>query len=285
MAPVTQNEKAQVLRDLHTAGPVLVLPNIWDPLGARVLAHHGFPAVATASAAISASLGYVDGEVIGREAMLAAVTRICGVVEVPVSADMEAGYGTTLAELTETTELLIETGAVGLNIEDSYGADHSLRPLSDQCERIAQVRATGSAQGVDLVINARVDTYLSEQYEDPEARLAETVARARSYLEAGADCIYPIGPGDAATLKQLRAGIAAPLNALATPDAVSLAEMAAIGINRVSYGPFIFRSCLHRFIQIISGLSHGQDDVYFGQEILSRDETARYLERQRENWA
>jgi 2-methylisocitrate lyase-like PEP mutase family enzyme len=279
---MTQRKKAQALRDLHNADKLLVLPNIWDPIGARVLAHQGYPAVATASAAISASLGFVDGEVIGRDAMLAAVARICRVIDVPVTADMETGYGATLAEVAESTERLIATGAVGLNIEDSLGEGHSLRPVADQCERIAQVRATASALGVDLVINARVDTFLCDQFGDTEARLTETVTRARAYLEAGADCIYPIGPGDRPTLTTLRAEIVAPLNALAKPDAVSLAEMTAIGINRVSFGPFIFRSCLHRFARITDDLSRGQDYAYFGEEMLSQIETAKFLCKQGE---
>ena len=234
MTTAEQRRKARTLRDLHSDHAVLVLPNVWNPIGARVLASKGYPAVATASAAISSALGLEDGEKIGRQTMLEIVARISRAVAVPVTADMESGYGASLAELEDTTRRLLDTGAVGLNIEDSLEEGGPLRLADEQAERIATVRETAAAQGIDLVINARVDSFLSDRFGDPEERIEEAVARAEVYGRAGADCIYPIGPGDAETLTVLRSRIDLPLNALATPAAAPLDRMAAIGIDRVS---------------------------------------------------
>ena len=184
-----------------------------------MLASKSYPAVATASAAISASLGFEDGEKITRRTMLEVVHRISRAVAIPVTADMESGYGASVAELDETTRCLIETGAVGLNIEDSLEEGGPLRRAGEQAERIAAVRETAAARGLDLVVNARVDTFLSDMFDQREERIEEAVARAEVYRRAGADCIYPIGPGDAETLTVLRSRIMLPLNALARPDA------------------------------------------------------------------
>ena len=283
MTTAEQRRKARTLRDLHSGPDLLLLPNVWDPIGARVLAFKSYPAVATASAAISASLGFEDGEKITRRTMLEVVHRISRAVAVPVTADMESGYGASVAELDETTRCLIETGAVGLNIEDSLEEGGPLRHAGEQAERIAAVREAAAARGLDLVINARVDTFLSDMFDQREERIEEAVARAEVYRRAGADCIYPIGPGDAETLTVLRSRITLPLNALATPDAAPLGTMAAIGINRVSFGPFIFRSCLRKFADIADTLSRSAGYECFGREMMPGSEAAAYLTPERED--
>ena len=277
MTTTEQCRKASALRELHSDQSVLVLPNVWDPIGARILASKGYPAVATASAAISSALGFEDGEKVRRQTMLEAVARISRSVAVPVTADMETGYGTSLTELEDTIRGLLDTGAVGLNIEDSLEEGGPLRPVDEQAERIATVRETAAAQGLDLVINARVDAFLSDGFGQAEERIEETVTRAEAYGKAGADCIYPIGPGDAETLTVLRSRITLPLNALATPDAVPLKRMAAIGINRVSFGPFIFRSCLRKFADIAEALSRSAGYECFGRELMTGSEASLYL--------
>lgn len=276
MTTSAQRRKARTLRDLHS-GSLLVLPNVWDPIGARVLASKQYPAVATASAAISSSLGFEDGEKLTRRTMLTVIQRISGAVPIPVTADMEAGYGASVTELEDTTRRLIDTGAVGLNIEDSLDEGGALRPVDEQAERIATVRQVAARQGLDLVINARVDAFLSGGFANADERVEEAVTRADAYGRAGADCIYPIGPGDAETLAVLRSRIALPLNALATPRAAPLRTMAEIGINRVSFGPFIFRSCLRRFVDIADALSRFDGYECFGREMMTRSEAAAYL--------
>ena len=274
--------RAEALRALHATPPLLVLPNVWDPIGARVLEAKGFPAVATASAAISSSLGRLDGERISRTTMLQVVAGIAEAVDVPVTADLEGGYADTLDELAEAIRELVRTGAVGLNLEDSRGQEVLLRPVEEQAERIATVRETAREIGVPLVVNARVDVFLAPGDASAGERFEQAAARAAAYRRAGADCIYPIGPADAETLAALRARIEGPLNALATPDAAPLPTLAAIGVNRVSFGPLLFRSCLRKFADIVDALARGDGYGCFGDEMLTRAEVAAYLREARE---
>jgi 2-methylisocitrate lyase-like PEP mutase family enzyme len=249
---------------------------VWDPIGARVLAAKGYPAVATASAAVSASLGYQDGEKIKRSTLIDLIGRIARSVDVPVTADIETGYGESLSELEETAQQVIVSGVVGVNIEDSLEKSGSLRTIADQCQRISTLRQTADRQGVHLVINARVDSFVSSSFANGNQALEEAEIRARSYAAAGADCIYPIGPGDEATVRRLRERIDAPINILASPAAAPLAVLRAIGINRVSFGPLLFRSCLRKFVDIVEGLRATGDYASLGN-IMSRGEVAEYL--------
>jgi 2-methylisocitrate lyase-like PEP mutase family enzyme len=269
--------KARALLELHSADRLLVLPNVWDPIGARVLASKGYPAVATASAAVSASLGFQDGERITGRTMLEVVSRISRAVEVPVAADMEAGYGATEGDLADTIQGLLDAGAVGVNLEDSVGAEGLLRSPDQQAGRIARAREVAAGRGVHLVINARIDSFFSDRLDTMEERIEDAVARAEIYARAGADCIYPIGPGDETTLTALRRRIALPMNALATPAAVPLDGMARIGINRVTFGPFLFRSCLRKFADIADDLAAMGGYESCGREMMSRSEVAAYL--------
>ena len=212
-----QKRKAEALLSLHRRGDALVLINVWDPIGARILEKKGYHAVATASNALSASLGYQDGEKIRRSTAIDLIARVARSVAIPVTADIEMGYGKSLAELEETVEKVIGSEAVGLNLEDSLKTKgrRTLRALEEQCQRIAKVRQVAEGKGVPLVINARVDAYFC--LSTKEDATEEAVARAKSYSEAGADCIYPIGPGDEATTRILRGRIKAPINILASP--------------------------------------------------------------------
>ncbi|MGW5040480.1 isocitrate lyase/PEP mutase family protein [Streptomyces parvulus] len=205
----------------------LVLPGPWDAASARAFAEAGFPALATPSAGVAASLGYADGRTPAGE-MFAAVARIARAVDVPVSADVEGGYGLAPKELVER---LLEAGAVGCNLEDS--ADGVLKDPAEHAEWLAGVRA---AAGGDLFVNARVDTFV-RGVDDPGA----AIGRAAAYVAAGADCVYPIG-APAAVLPLLRAGIQGPLNVLARPgEGPSPAELGGLGATRVTFGPGLQR--------------------------------------------
>ena len=224
------------LLSLHTQTALLVLPNIWNPIGARVLQAKGYPAVATASAAISASLGYQDGEKLRRSTIIDLIGRIARSVDVPVTADIEAGYGRSTNDLDETINEAIDSGVVGVNIEDSFEQEGVLRPVEEQCQRISVLRQVADHRGIPLVINARVDSFLSSSFGDHEDATEDAVTRAKAYGKAGADCIYPIGPGDEHTVRVLRARIELPINILVTPSAAPLKVLETIGVNRVSFG-------------------------------------------------
>jgi len=226
----TQRAKAELLRELHHEPPVLVLPNAWDVTSAVTFAAlDGCRAIATTSSAIANAHGYPDGEHIPREEMLATVGRIAAAVELPVTADLEAGYG----DAAWTAEAAIEAGAVGLNLEDALG------PVEEHMTRIRVVRAVAEARGVPLVINARTDVFLRG-----DGNVDEAVRRGNAYLEAGADCVYPIMVTEAGAIERLAAEIHGPINVLQRPGVPGIAELEQLGVARVSVGSGLFRAAL-----------------------------------------
>jgi 2-methylisocitrate lyase-like PEP mutase family enzyme len=271
----SQKEKAEALLALHTSGNLLILPNVWNPIGAQILAIKGYPAVATSSSAISASLGYHDGEEIKKSTHFDIIERIARSVDIPVTADIESGYGESLSELEVTAQQVIDSGVAGVNIEDSIADSGALRKIEEQCQRISTFRQVTDHRGIHLVINARIDSYVSSFKNIGEAT-EDAVARAKAYAKAGADCIFPMGPGDEATISVLRNRIESPLNILASPKAVSLSILQGIGVNRVSFGPYIFRSLLRKFEHIANELLTTSDYSCFG-DMLSRAEVGDYL--------
>ncbi|MEU4035970.1 isocitrate lyase/PEP mutase family protein [Streptomyces collinus] len=238
-------DKADLFRALHRARPhgdPLVLPGPWDAASARVFAEAGFPALATPSAGVAACLGYEDGETPADE-MFAAVARIARAVDVPVSADVEGGYGLPPKELVER---LLEAGAVGCNLEDS-GPGGVLRDMRRHADYLAEVRAAAADR---LFVNARVDTFVHGDG-DPE----RAIERAAAYVAAGADCVYPIlAPAD--VLPLLRSGIAGPLNMLARADGdgPSPAVLGELGATRVTFGPGLQRRSAAALREIAAGL-------------------------------
>src|SRR6201995_2010650 len=182
-----QARKAEQLRKLHHGGRILILANAWDVASARVFEEMGFPAIATTSAGIAASLGYADGQLISREEMLDVVGRIARAVHVPVTADLEAGYGPTTEDMTATVKAMAEAGAVGMNLEDVTGSDESTHvDLATQVEKIQAIRRAGESIGVPLVLNARTDICLMP-IGPSETRFERTLERLRAYRKAGAD--------------------------------------------------------------------------------------------------
>lgn len=230
--------RAGLLAALHRGERPLLLANAWDAASARVLERAGFPAVATSSSAVAGSLGYPDGEAAPADEMLAAVARIARAVSVPVTADLEAGYGLPAAELVER---LLEAGAVGCNLEDSDNRSGGLVDAERQAERLAEVRAAAKSSGVGLVINARVDVHL-HQIGTPQQRLTEALRRARRYLEAGADCVFPIMVSDEESIAELVRGAGGPVNVLYHPGTPSLERLAELGVARVSFGGGLHRA-------------------------------------------
>jgi 2-methylisocitrate lyase-like PEP mutase family enzyme len=229
--------KAEVLRALHVAGAPVVLPNAWDAVSARMVVAAGFSAVATSSNATAQILGYDDGEATPVQEVLDATRRIVQAVRVPVTVDFERGYGLAPAELVER---FAATGAVGLHLEDSEPATGQLLSVGEQADFLAAVREAARSLHVDLVINARTDAFL-RRAGTPEEQLAITLERGERYLEAGADCVYPIGVGDPAEIKTLTEGIPGPVNVAYGRGAHSLAELASLGVARITFGPMVQR--------------------------------------------
>ncbi|SCG58312.1 isocitrate lyase/PEP mutase family protein [Micromonospora inositola] len=252
---MTDSRPAAALRALHRPGDPLILPNAWDAGSARAVAAAGFPAVATSSAAVAESLGHADGEATPVAEMLDAVARVVRSVPVPVTADLERGYGLRPAELVER---LLATGAVGCNIEDSDPRTHQLYDAGEQADLLAGIRAAARDAGVDLVLNARVDVHLRAAG-PPEGRLAEAVRRARRYRAAGADCVYPILLADPEQIRALVAEVDAPVNVLARAGMPGPAELAALGVARVSFGSGLYAAARARTVEMLASIRAGDE--------------------------
>lgn len=226
-------DKAQAFHALHE-GSVLTLANAWDVASARIVEDAGAKAVATTSAGVAWSLGAADGNKLGRDLAIDLIRRIAAAVSVPVTADIEGGFADDAPGVAETIRLVIDAGAVGVNLED--GAGPGLLPIEDFAQRVAAARSAADDAGVSLFINARTDVYL-RGIGEPESRLDHAVERAGAYVAAGADGIFVPGVVDAETIKALVAEIDAPLNVMAGPGAPPVPELAALGVARVSVGP------------------------------------------------
>jgi 2-methylisocitrate lyase-like PEP mutase family enzyme len=239
-----QAELARQFLELHHGPKILVLPNAWDVASARLFEDAGFPAIATTSAGVANSLGYADGQKIPREEMLAAVRRIAEAVEVPVTADMEAGFGSTPEEVAGTAQAVIAAGAVGMNLEDgAEGKPDSLADVNLQKEIIQAVLEVIEGAGVPFVLNARTDIFLYG-IGPAETRMARTIERLNAYRAAGAQSLFAPGVKDEETIAQLAREVAGPLNILATVGSPPVAELQRLGVARVSVGSGPMRAAL-----------------------------------------
>ena len=239
-----QTSKAIQFRQLHRGPAVLILPNAWDVASARIFEDAGFPAIATTSAGIAFSLGYPDGQRILREEMLARIGRIARAVQVPVTADIESGYGSTPEEIARTTRELIQAGVVGMNLEDASGRrDQPLIDLQLATEKIRAAREAAMQMQSQIVVNARTEIYLLEGG-NPEADYSEALRRLSAFRDAGADCVFAPGLKDAETIERLVKAVSCPLNILAGVGTLSIPELAKLGVARVSVGSGPMRATL-----------------------------------------
>jgi 2-methylisocitrate lyase-like PEP mutase family enzyme len=239
-----QADKAEQFRKLHRGPHLLVLPNAWDVASARILEELGYPAIATTSAGIAFSLGYPDGQRVSRDQMLEVVARIARAVRVPVTADMEAGYGTSVQDMSETAKALIAAGAIGMNLEDVTGEDETSQVnVALQVQKIQAIRETAFSLGVPLVLNARTDIYLMP-IGPAETRFDRTVERLRAYRQAGADCLFAPGVQDRETIAELVRAVDAPLNILVTLGCPPLRELEKMRVARASAGSSAMRATL-----------------------------------------
>jgi 2-methylisocitrate lyase-like PEP mutase family enzyme len=240
----------RLLRSLHVPGTPLVLPNAWDVASARAVVEAGFRAVATSSSAVADALGYEDGEGAPADEMLGAAARIARAVDVPVTVDAEAGYRMEPAELVER---LAAAGASGCNFEDT---DHSTGAITDtdaHASKLAAIRAAAGADG--LVLNARVDVFLRNRSQPQAELLDEGVARAKAYLAAGADCVYPIFLADEGVLARFVEAAGGPVNILATPAAPPNDRLAALGVARISYGSGLHGRTMAHFAELLASIA------------------------------
>jgi 2-methylisocitrate lyase-like PEP mutase family enzyme len=240
-----QQHFAKQFRQWHQTPPVLVLPNIWDAVSARLVEQCGARAIATSSAALANTLGYADGEHLPLDLLLHMVERITRLADVPVSVDFVRGYGQSAKEVGESVRKVIDAGAVGINIEDGLpDARQPLRDISEQCERIKAARSAADESGIPLVINARTDAFI-RQVDHPEE---QAVKRANAYRAAGADCLFMMGVTDTAKIQTLVKHIDAPINVIAGAASPSVSELEALGVARVSVGSHLHQAALTQVI-------------------------------------
>lgn len=272
MSSTTQIAKAIQFRAFHQGPPLLVLPNVWDAASACIIEQAGFRAIATTSSGVAASLGYRDGQHMSREMMIDAIAHITCVVECPVTADIEAGYGNSFEEVLQTVKAVIMSGAVGINIEDSPKQhEKSLVDIAYQVELIKALRELAITMDMPFVINARVDVFLLAIGE-PESRFEHAVRRANAYLQAGADCIYPIGILDRILIANLVKAIDGPINIMGGPPGPPLLELAQMGVARVSLAGGLMRSVLGHLRAIAQELFESGTYTKMEAEALSGQE-------------
>lgn len=250
--------RAESFRRLHQPGSPLVLVNVWDAASARLVVSNGAAAVATSSGAMAWAAGHQDGRGEAIEGIYDSVARICAAVDdVAVTVDIESGFGTTPAQVAGAVRKVVEAGAVGINLEDRVlPASTTAEPLFDlaaQQVRIRAARAAADALGVALVVNARVDVYLAE-VGVPQDRFRVAAQRGAAYLSAGADCVFVPGVRDGETIGRLVEAVGGPLNVLAVPGTPTVAELAALGVARVSLGSWPFRAVLGHLQLLTQGV-------------------------------
>ena len=263
--------QAGLFRSLHQLDQVLVLPNAWDVISARVFEDCGFPAIGTTSFGIARAHGLKDGANAARECSLEMVRRMTAALAVPLTADLEAGYATSASEVEQTGRAFIEAGAVGFNVED--GQPDPAQPLVEitrHCERIAALKQAGRAMDVPVFVNARTDVFWLEVGK-PSARLEAALRRADAYLAAGADGIFIPGLGDAATIREAVRAIAAPLNLLAGPNTPPVPVLRGLGVKRLSVGSGPMRATLGLLKDIAAELQGAGTYGYLDRALAYHD--------------
>jgi 2-methylisocitrate lyase-like PEP mutase family enzyme len=274
-----QAEKARKFLALHKGPKTLLLPNAWDVASARIFEEAGFPAIATTSAGVANSLGYPDGQHIRPDEMLEVVRRIAEAVSVPVTADMEAGYGQTPEEVAATARGVLEAGAVGMNLEDTIEErPDSLADLNLQKERIRAILEVARSAGIPLVLNARSDVILAGVGE-PATRAQRTIERLEAYREAGAQSLFAPGVKDKETIARLARGVHGPLNILATAGTPPIAELEKIGVARVSLGSGPMRATMGLVARIARQLREEGTYSLFTDGAMTYTEANRLFEK------
>ncbi len=266
-------EKEKQFYQLHHNDNLLVLPNIWNPLGAMLLQDLGYKAVATASASIALSNGYHDGEKIPFNELLLILESIVKSVNIPVTADVESGYAKNNSELKENIKRLIDTGIAGINFEDSKHDEQKLFTKEEQSEKINLIRKTASEMGSSLFINARTDVFIKEKNLSNKEKTAEAIDRGKAYKAAGADCFYPIFLKEKESIITIMKEVSLPVNILMVPGIPDFSTLKEIGLARISLGPGFLKYAINSMKDIAQKLLN-----YEGMEgITSNPITTDYL--------
>ena len=273
-----QKEKAEKFLKFHHDEEILVLLNSWDPGSSKLVEACGYKAVATTSMGIAASLGYADCEIVQLSEVLQIVTGIVKAVQVPVTVDFEAGYGNNVDEIVASVTKLIDTGVVGINIEDSIELSPVLIDEMEFCERIAAIRALSDSLGFHLLINARTDSFYTSQASERE-KLAESIRRGNKYREAGADCIFVQPVWEKETIRTLVKEINAPINILSNPAIgpglpPSVSELQDLGVARLSLGSSLMKATLALIKKIADELSEKGTYTVLSDTMTPRPEAA-----------
>ena len=249
-----QVARAHAFRQMHRSSPALLLPNAWDAVSARLFEEAGFRAVATTSGGLAWSLGYADGEGAPWSEVVAATRRIVRVVHVPVSADIESGFGRTASDVFSNVAEMIAAGVVGINIEDSaLQVKGALRSVEDAAERVRAARRAADEAGVPIVINARTDVFHLNVGNESD-RPAEALRRAKAYHDAGADCIFLFGHPELSVVAELARALEVPVNIVGRPGMPNMSELEKLGIARVSTAGGVAMASLGTVSEIARGL-------------------------------
>ena len=258
-----QPSKGKVLHDLHHNGKLLVLPNVWESLGAAVLENIGYPAIATASGATAFSNGYDDGEKLPFNDLLKILQRIVNSVNVPVTADIESGYARDNATLAENIRRLIGVGVAGINFEDSHHDEQKLISINEQCEKIFLIKKVSTEMGIPLFINARTDVYLKTNNLSEEEKLAQAILRGKAYKDAGADGLYPIFLKEKNAISTIIKEVGLPVNILLLPNIPDFKELKEMGVARLSLGPGLLKVAINAIKNVAEKLLNfdGMNDV------------------------
>lgn len=262
-----QAEKAERFRNQHLAKKLLVLPNIWDLLSAKLVQKTGFESIATASVATALSNGYADGEQIPFQELLKIVKSISSTVDLPLSVDLERGFAGNIQQLKDNIEMLIDHGGIGINIEDSQADHKTLNEIADQCRKIEAVRETAITCGVPIVINARTDIFLLKTEDNA---VIKSIKRCKSFKMAGADCVYPILISGYDDIARFVEEVEMPVNVLLLKPISDLEHLEKIGVARVSLGPYFLNHALTAMKSVAEGLLSNDSSAFFGRELLSR---------------
>lgn len=264
----TQAAKAEKFRAQHFDEKLLILPNIWDAMGARLIQKVGFPSVATASVATALTNGFLDGEHIPFAELLITVDKISSAVDLPLTVDIERGFADTIPELKENIGRLIEHGAIGINIEDSYPDHKRLYSIDEQRRKIEAIREAAIQCGVPLVINARTDAIFLKIGDNP---IAEAIERGRAFKKSGADCVYPIMINKYEDITRFVEDVEMPVNVVLLKPISDLQYLEKIGVARVSVGPSLLNHVLTVMKSVAEGLKQYDSSAFFGRDLLPRE--------------